>query len=45
MKSMNKHITIEKYNRDIDIAEEQCETGDVFSQEEVVEIIKSWGDK
>jgi len=39
----NNRISIEEYNRDYDIAEEQITNGDVFTQEEVSEIIKIWG--
>lgn len=38
----HKRISIEKYNREYEIAEQQIADGDVFTQEEVIEIIKSW---
>lgn len=38
---MNKKITIEQYNKELDIADEQFENGDVFTQDEVSEIIKN----
>lgn len=39
---MNEKITIGEYNRELDIADEQVANGDVFTQDEVLEIIKSW---
>lgn len=38
-------ISIEEYNREYDIAEQQIADGDVFTEEEVDEIIKGWGRK
>ncbi len=39
---MNEHITIEEYNKELDIAYQQIKNGEVFTQNEVEEIIKSW---
>lgn len=38
-------ISFEEYNRELDIAIQQIANGDVFSEEEVTEIIKGWGRK
>ena len=40
---VSEPISIELYNRDLDKAEKQIAEGDVFTQDEVGEIIKRWG--
>lgn len=40
---VSEPISIELYNRDLDKAEKQIADGDVFTQDEVGEIIKRWG--
>ncbi len=40
---VSEPISIEQYNRELDFADEQIADGDVFTQEEVREIIKRWG--
>lgn len=42
---VSEPVTIGKYNEDISIAESQVAEGDVFTQDEVGEIIKRWGRK
>jgi hypothetical protein len=39
----NNKISIEEYNTDLDISIEQIANGDVFTEEEMEEIIKTWG--
>ncbi|MCW4468105.1 hypothetical protein OGH69_03935 [Flavobacterium sp. MFBS3-15] len=36
-------MSIEQYNRELDISLEQIKSNDVFTEEEVDEIIKRWG--
>lgn len=40
---VSEPISIELYNRDLGKAEKQIAEGDVFTQDEVGEIIKRWG--
>ena len=40
---VSEPISIEQYNRELDIADEQIPNGDVFTQEDVSELIKRWG--
>ncbi|MHA3787529.1 hypothetical protein ACX0HA_04900 [Flavobacterium hauense] len=42
---VSEPISIEQYNKELDIADEQFEKGDVFTHDEVSELIKRWGRK
>jgi hypothetical protein len=42
---VSEPMSVEEYNREYEIAEKQIANGDVFTQEEVTEIIKRWGRK
>jgi hypothetical protein len=42
---VSEPISAEQYNKELTIAEQQIDNGDVFTQDEVNEIIKRWGRK
>ncbi|MNL57824.1 hypothetical protein D3C87_1814140 [compost metagenome] len=42
---VSEPVSLEQYNIELSIADEQIEKGDVFTQEEVSELIKRWGRK
>lgn len=42
---VSEPISLDQYNKELDIADEQFENGDVFTQDEVSELIKRWGRK
>jgi hypothetical protein len=42
---VSEPISLDQYNKELDIADEQFENGDVFTQDEVSELVKRWGRK